>query len=86
LLSAVRKTWAFSMMPLCTNAIVPPQSVCGWAFTVLGAPCVAQRVCASAVCPAGIRLPSSFSSTEILPGALNTSTCPPSTTAIPAES
>ncbi len=32
------------MMPLCTMATAPSQSVCGCAFSTVGAPCVAQRV------------------------------------------
>ena len=39
------------MMPLCTTAISPPEK-CGWALLVLGAPCVAQRVCEMPVLPA----------------------------------
>ena len=35
---------AFSMIPLCTTAIRPEPSVCGWALTSLGSPCVAHRV------------------------------------------
>src|SRR3972149_788445 len=39
------------MIPLCASAIVPVQSTWGWEFTWDGAPCVAQRVCASPVVP-----------------------------------
>ncbi len=74
------------MMPLCTSATVPPQSVWGWAFFTFGAPCVAQRVWASAVVPAGSVAPSSFSSAAIFPAVLNTSMRPSLTTASPAES
>ena len=35
---------AFSMMPLCTMAMRPSASVCGWAFTSFGSPWVAHRV------------------------------------------
>ena len=38
------------MMPLCTTAISPPET-CGCALTGVGAPCVAQRVCAMPVVP-----------------------------------
>ena len=86
LVSAARSAPAFSMMPLCTSATVPPQSVCGWAFFAFGAPWVAQRVWARAVVPDGSFVPSSFSSTAIFPGALNTSMRPSLTTASPAES
>ena len=40
------------MMPLCTTAIAPVQSTCGWAFSSLGLPCVAQRVCPMPTVPA----------------------------------
>ena len=40
------------MMPLCTTAILPVQSVCGCAFSSLGRPCVAQRVCPMPTFPA----------------------------------
>src|SRR6266567_3792247 len=74
------------MMPLWTSARVPPQSVCGCALTVLGAPCVAQRVWAIPVCPAGRLVPRAFSSTLIFPAALWTSMRPSSISASPAES
>ena len=35
---------AFSMMPLCTTAIRPSVSVCGWALTSFGSPWVAHLV------------------------------------------
>ena len=44
--SRLRRTSAFSMIPLCTTAICPVQSTCGCALRSLGAPWVAQRVCA----------------------------------------
>ncbi len=84
--SAVRSAPAFSMMPLCVTAIVPPQSVWGWALASVGAPCVAQRVCAIAVWPSGRCPARRFSSTAILPGALCTSRPESFTTASPAES
>ncbi len=40
------------MIPLWARAIFPVQSVCGWAFTLDGAPWVAHRVWASPVVPA----------------------------------
>ena len=42
-ISLARSSSAFSMMPLCTIAIGP--QTCGCAFTSLGSPCVAHRVC-----------------------------------------
>ena len=33
------------MMPLCTTTMRPVQSRCGCAFSSVGRPCVAQRVC-----------------------------------------
>ena len=42
--SLARSSSAFSMMPLCTTAMRPAVSVCGWALTSLGSPWVAQRV------------------------------------------
>ena len=44
-ISLARSSSAFSMIPLCTTAIRPSVSVCGWAFSSVGSPCVAQRVC-----------------------------------------
>ena len=35
----------FSMIPLWMIAMRPVQSTCGWAFSAVGLPCVAQRVC-----------------------------------------
>ena len=32
------------MIPLCTTTMRPVQSRCGWAFSSVGRPCVAQRV------------------------------------------
>ena len=76
----------FSMMPLWITAIRPLWSVCGWAFRVVGAPCVAQRVCPMPSVPAGIRSSSSCSSTLSLPAAFMTLRPSPFTTAIPDES
>ena len=43
-LSASLSCSAFSMMPLCTTAIRPSVSVCGWALTSFGSPWVAHLV------------------------------------------
>jgi hypothetical protein len=43
--SLARSSSAFSMIPLCTTAMRPAVSVCGWAFSAVGSPWVAQRVC-----------------------------------------
>ena len=42
--SAALRSAKFSKMPLWTTTILPVQSVCGWAFSSVGRPCVAQRV------------------------------------------
>ena len=44
LTSAARSGSAFSMMPLCTTAMRPAESVCGCALMSVGSPCVAHRV------------------------------------------
>ena len=41
------------MMPLCTTATRPVQSVCGWAFSSLGRPWVAHLVCPMPTVPSG---------------------------------
>ena len=43
--SPARSTAWFSMIPLWMRATRPVQSVWGWAFSSVGLPCVAQRVC-----------------------------------------
>ena len=43
--SLARSSSAFSMMPLCTTAMRCAASTCGWAFSSVGSPWVAQRVC-----------------------------------------
>ena len=43
-ISSSRSGLKFSMMPLWTSATGP--TMCGWALPTVGAPCVAQRVCA----------------------------------------
>ena len=42
--SSARSSAWFSMMPLWMMARRPVQSVCGWAFSAVGLPWVAQRV------------------------------------------
>ena len=42
--SSSRRAAKFSMMPLCTTATAPVQSVCGWALRSVGGPWVAHRV------------------------------------------
>ncbi len=61
-MSLARSSEALSMMPLWTTATLPSASRCGWAFSSVGAPWVAQRVCAMPVVPAkrlGMRASSS---------------------------
>jgi hypothetical protein len=55
---------------------------------LVGAPCVAQRVCAMPIVESGrLPLPTSFSSSTILPTALRVSSSPPSAMTVkPAES
>ena len=77
----------FSMMPLCTTAIRPVASVCGWALRSLGAPWVAHRVCPIPVVPLTVRPASSLSRFSIRPAFLATCNVPSrSMTATPAES
>jgi len=74
------------MMPLCTTTIRPLQSWWGWAFSSVGRPCVAQRVCPSPQSPASgsrSRLADRFAS---LPAERRRTIEPSLTTAIPAES
>ncbi len=74
------------MIPLCTTATWPAASRCGWAFSSLGAPWVAQRVCAMPVVPAN-RLGSRSSSSRTRPLALTVLMAPDRPlTATPAES
>jgi hypothetical protein len=82
----VRIAEAFSMMPLWMQAMRPVWSVCGCAFGVVGAPCVAQRVWPMPRVPLGMEPFSSDSRTESLPEALLTCRPVPLTTARPAES
>ena len=71
------------MIPLWTTAIRPVQSVCGWAFTSLGAPWVAQRVCPIPRVPFMERVSGRLAG--ILPHRLYTSTWDPRV-ATPKES
>jgi hypothetical protein len=51
------------MMPLCTTTSSPDPSVCGCAFSSVGRPWVAQRVCPSPMEPSmgrSRRMPSRF--------------------------
>jgi hypothetical protein len=50
ILSSARSSAWFSMMPLCTTATLSREAI-GCALRSLGAPCVAQRVCAMPVMP-----------------------------------
>lgn len=49
--SRARRSEALSKMPLWTTATLESASRCGWAFSSLGAPWVAQRVCAMPTLP-----------------------------------
>ena len=76
----------FSMMPLWMTAMRPDWSVCGCAFGVVGAPCVAQRVWPMPSVPVGIPSSSACSSTLSLPAAFMILSPLPLTTAMPEES
>lgn len=80
---------AFSMMPLWMIATLPSMLVCGWAFTSLGSPLVAQRVWPMPTVASGIGL-RSMSSTRFFkrPAFLRTTTLsmPGAVSATPAES
>jgi len=84
--SVCRSAVAFSMIPLCTTAISPLQHMCGCALPSVGAPCVAQRVCAIPIDPWIGFAVTTFSSLEILPATLRVSTPLPFMIATPAES
>ena len=72
------------MMPLWMTAIRPDWSVCGCAFGLVGAPCVAQRVCPMPSVPYGmLRLRAPARACEILPAAFAISSPLPFTTAMP---
>ena len=86
-MSFFRSGPAFSMMPLCTTAMSSPQLTWGWAFACVGAPCVAQRVCAMPTLPCGAApLPTLFSSSRIRPTALWVDSCESWMMEMPAES
>ena len=74
------------MIPLWMTAMRPDWSVCGWAFGVVGAPWVAQRVWPMPRVPVGMAPSSSCSSMLSLPAAFMISSPWPLTTAMPAES
>ena len=74
------------MMPLWTTTIRPVQSRCGWAFSSVGRPCVAQRVWPMPYSPSS-GLPAITSSRRAsLPALRRSSIVPLRTTATPAES
>src|SRR5450759_4563503 len=74
------------MMPLWTTTMRPVQSRCGWAFSSVGRPCVAQRVCPMPYSPSR-GLPAITSSRRAsLPALRRSSIWPFLTTATPAES
>ena len=83
-LSCSRSSRKFSMMPLCTTAT--RAEAWGWAFTVVAAPWVAQRVCPMPTEPAMGACSSTLASSESLPVARRRSSRPSSTVAIPALS
>ena len=74
------------MMPLCTTTILPVQSRCGWAFSSVGRPCVAQRVCPTPYSPSTGSVSITCSSRLSLPALRLTSMSPLLTMAIPVES
>ena len=87
--SSARSSAWFSMIPLWMMAMRPVQSVCGCAFSGVGLPWVAQRVCPMAAAwPVGAsRVISSSLDTEFVPPAARARQMEPSATmAIPAES
>ena len=84
--SSSRSSAKFSMMPLCTTATRPSQEVWGCAFASLGRPCVAQRVWPMPHVPARPSGSTRRASPLTLPLQCTTSSLPPCSTAIPAES
>ena len=64
----------------------PLQSLCGWAFSSLGLPCVAQRVCPRPTQASDPFSPAAAKSASRLPTARTVSMPPSSMSAIPAES
>src|SRR6516165_8411442 len=79
-------TSEFSMMPLCTTAMRPAVSVCGWAFVSFGSPWVAQRVCPTPVVALAARSLSLSLRSWTRPAVLVTWSRPRWMTARPAES
>ena len=74
------------MMPLWTTTMRPVQSRCGWAFSSVGRPCVAQRVWPMPYSPSsGLHRQHLFEPRE-LAGAAPQLDAPSRTTATPAES
>ena len=85
--SVARSSRKFSMMPLCTMAMRPVQSRCGWAFLSVGAPCVAQRVWAMPVVPTRLAVAQRSSRTATRPAHLTPWSSPSvESTSTPAES
>jgi hypothetical protein len=84
-LQLLRSSSWFSMMPLCTRAMLATDR-CGCALTVLGTPCVAQRVCAMPQSPASGVASSSASRSRTLPWVRRRSIAPFLCSAMPAES
>ena len=74
------------MMPLCTTTMRPVQSRCGWAFSSVGRPCVAQRVWPMPYSPSSGLVAMTSSSRASLPALRRSSMLPSRTTATPAES
>ena len=72
------------MIPLCTTTNGPER--CGWAFSSLGRPWVAQRVWPMPRVPGTPAGPMAASSAAILPTLRRTAISPPSRMATPAES
>ena len=73
-------------MPLRTMETRPPQSLWGWAFSSLGLPCVAQRVCPRPTLACEPSSPAAAKSASRLPTARTMSIPPGSMSAMPAES
>ena len=85
--SSARSAAKFSMMPLCTTARRPAQSVCGCAFGSVGGPWVAQRVWPRPTVP-GIGGPCSSADFRLpsLPARLTQASSLSARMATPAES
>ena len=74
------------MMPLWTTTILPVQSRCGWAFSSVGRPCVAQRVCPMPYSPSTGSFRMAFSRLTSLPAERRRLMPSGLTSATPAES